>query len=478
MNRLIQFLLISFAAIVFLSCAKKTNDLEELNKQFAEGNFTSATKIIEELKSSDLFKNHSSEIEIIEAKIERIQLDFSKSETQIKDELTPWFPNVSAEQLRKWEDDKTLEMKLIDGERKYFKNAVSNLFRLDSLAGKTKENTNGAVIDPFDDFCLQHTSNILSLTNSDGNFLEKPKKYRIDFTITLKPDVIPAGEIVKCWVPFPRESLPRQRNVKLIEVNSEKYILVDNQNLQRSLYFEKLTEAGTPTIFKYSVEFETTAQYYNLENNKLKPYETDSENYKTFTAERKPHIVFTNEIQQLTNKITSGSTNSIEKVKSIYYWINNNITWASALEYSTFECIPEYVLANRHGDCGMQTLLFMSMARFAGIPCKWQSGWMLHPGELNLHDWCEVYYEGIGWVPLDQSFGLQKTENQRLKEFYISGIDEFRLIINDDFSSELQPEKQFYRSEPIDFQRGELEWKGGNIYFNQWNYDLDINYLN
>ncbi|MBK6284523.1 MAG: transglutaminase domain-containing protein [Draconibacterium sp.] len=478
MNRLIQFLLISFAAIVFLSCAKKTSDLEELNKQFAKGNFTSATKIIEELKSSDLHKIYSSEIEIIEAKIERIQIDFSKNESQIKDELTPWFPNVSAEQLRKWEDDKTLEMKLIDGERKYFKNAVSNLFRLDSLAGKIKENTNGAVIDPFDDFCLQHTSNILSLTNSDGNFQEKPKKYRIDFTITLKPDAIPSGEIVKCWMPFPRESLPRQRNVKLIEVNSEKYVLADNQNLQRSLYFEKITEAGTPTIFKYTAEFETSAQYFNLDTSKIKLYDIDSENYKTFTAERNPHIVFSNEIQQLTNKITSGSTNPFEKVKSIYYWINNNITWASALEYSTFECIPEYVLANRHGDCGMQTLLFMSMARFAGIPCKWQSGWMLHPGELNLHDWCEVYYEGIGWVPLDQSFGLQNTENQRLKEFYISGIDEFRLIINDDFSSELHPEKQFYRSEPIDFQRGELEWKGGNIYFNQWNYHLDINYLN
>jgi hypothetical protein len=478
MNRLIQFLLISFAALVFLNCAKKTIGLEELNKQFAEGNFIAATKIINELKSSDLYKNHSSEIEIIEAKIERIQLDFSKNEKQIKDELTPWFPNVSAEQLRKWEDDKTLEMKFIDGERRYFKNAVSNLFRLDSLAGKTKENTSGEVIDSFNDFCLQHTSNILSLANSDGNFQEKPKKYRIDFTITLKPDAIPSGEIVKCWMPFPKESLPRQKNVKLIEVNSEKYVLADKQNLQRSLYFEKTTEAGKPTIFKYSAEFETTAQYYNIDNNKLKPYETDSENYKTFTAERKPHIVFSNEIQQLTNKITSGSTNPYEKVKSIYYWINNNITWASALEYSTFECIPEYVLANRHGDCGMQTLLFMSMARFAGIPCKWQSGWMLHPGELNLHDWCEVYYEGIGWVPLDQSFGLQNTENQKLKEFYISGIDEFRLIINDDFSSELHPEKQFYRSEPVDFQRGELEWKGGNIYFNQWNYDLDINYLN
>lgn len=478
MNRFIQLLLFSCIVICFLKCSEKQNDLEKLKNQFNSGNFNAAIKTIEELKSSGMYKNYASEIEIIDAKIKRIQLDFSKNESQIRDELMPWFPNVSAEQLRRWEDEKTLEMKLINGERRYFKNAASNLFRLDSLAKKIKENIDGKTVDPLDDFRVQTISDLLSPTNSDENILAKTQKYRIDFTITLKPDAIPPGEIVKCWMPFPRESAPRQKNVKLIEVNSAVYDLADNKNLQRSLYFEKKTEASQPTVFYYSAEFETASQYFNLKNAEFKPYDTDSENYKLFTAERKPHIVFSNEIKQLTKEVTSGSTNPYEKVKSIYNWIDNNITWASALEYSTFECIPEYVLANRHGDCGMQTLLFMSMARCAGIPCKWQSGWMLHPGAENLHDWCEVYYEGIGWVPLDQSFGLQKSENQKIKEFYISGIDEFRLIINDDFGCELEPKKQYYRSEPIDFQRGELEWKEGNIYFNHWNYHMDITYLN
>ena len=26
-------------------------------------------------------------------------------------------------------------------------------------------------------------------------------------------------------------------------------------------------------------------------------------------------------------------------------------------------------------------------------------------------------------------------------------------------------------------QRGELEWKGGNLYFDKWDYDIDIEYL-
>ncbi|MFA9371548.1 MAG: hypothetical protein ACERIH_07535 [Labilibaculum antarcticum] len=32
------------------------------------------------------------------------------------------------------------------------------------------------------------------------------------------------------------------------------------------------------------------------------------------------------------------------------------------------------------------------------------------------------------------------------------------------------------RDEPVDFQRGELEWKAGNIYFGDWTYKMRITY--
>jgi len=101
----------------------------------------------------------------------------------------------------------------------------------------------------------------------------------------------------------------------------------------------------------------------------------------------------------------------------------------------------------------------------------------MHPHEVNLHDWCEVYYDGIGWVPLDMSFNLQKSDNLSEKEFYISGIDAYRLIINDGIGSRLVPGKKFPRSEPFDFQRGEVEWRGGNLYFDQWDYHMNVEYL-
>lgn len=122
------------------------------------------------------------------------------------------------------------------------------------------------------------------------------------------------------------------------------------------------------------------------------------------------------------------------------------------------------------------TFLFMSMLRYKGIPVKWQSGWKVPPDAKNFHDCCEVYFESIGWVPVDVDYGLQYSENRKTREFYISGIDSYSLIINEGVAGRLYPEKKFLRSEPFDFQRGEVEWSGGNLYFNKWDYSMEIIY--
>lgn len=445
----------------------------ETKKVMEKGEFNQARKEIK--KQCDGKGDFSSdELEIFLATMERIEIDFSKTEEQILAELSPYFPGIQKNDLRKWEHEKKLEMRIIDGERRYFRNAVPNLFRVDSAAHRAKIQRDGVPDNSLDRLRIKHTSGIVSSVLNRSKSDETTQKFRIEFSMKLKPGVVPAGEIVRCWMPFPRESLPRQKNVNYLEGN---YMLGKNQ-LQNALYAEKKVKKGKPTKFLYTAEFETSAQWFNLQPEDIFPYKKNSELYKQYTAERPPHIVFSDTIKRLAEEIANGINNPLEKVKAIYYWIDAHIPWASALEYSIMENIPHYVIENSKGDCGMKTLLFMSLARVSGIPCKWQSGWMLHPGEVNLHDWCEVYYEGVGWVPLDQSFGLQNSETKEIKEFYITGIDAYRLIINDDYSREFNPPKQFYRSEPVDFQRGEMEWKGGNLYFDKWTYHMNVTYLN
>ncbi|MCD6332536.1 MAG: C40 family peptidase, partial [Bacteroidales bacterium] len=252
------------------------------------------------------------------------------------------------------------------------------------------------------------------------------------------------------------------------------YTLAPPGALQRSLYIEKPAVKGKPAVFSYRARFHSAAQWFDPRRLHAEPYDTTTELYHKFTAERPPQVIFSPLVRETADRIVGGETDPFKIVKKLYYWINENIPWASALEYSIMDCIPDYVLTYRHGDCGMQTFLLIYMCRYKGIPARWQSGWHVHPGNKNLHDWSEVYFQGTGWVPVDVSFGLQDSDDPLVRNFYLTGMDAYRMIVNDDFSIPFTPAKKYERSEPYDFQRGEVEWRGGNLYFNQWTYQMDV----
>lgn len=466
--------------MLFAACktpVKKPFNLSEIEKLVQSGVFKNAELMADSLKTSgtlgevDLYKMDS----IIDIG-RRVRLDFRLTEPAVQEQLRKYFPNLDSATLQMWEKTNKLEMRLIDGQKRYFVNAVANLFRLDDDARKYKEKVDGIQIDSLDLFCLQHTEKVISATNTSGETV-MPVRMKIGYIVDVDMNTVPEGKIIRCWMPFPREGNARQKNVRLISSEPEDAEITSNANLQRSVYMEKKAVKDQPTIFRIEFEVETSAQYFELKPEEIKPYNTESEVYKEFTAQRTPQIVFTPKIKLLAKRILGGETNPLLKVQKIYNWINDSVRWASAIEYSTIPDIPGYVIEKHHGDCGMQTLLLMTLARSQGIPVKWQSGWMLHPHEVNLHDWCEVYYEGVGWVPLDQSFGLQALPDEKVRNFYRSGIDSYRLIVNDDYGRKLVPEKKFPRSEPYDFQRGELEWEGGNLYFNQWSWDMEVKSL-
>ena len=101
------------------------------------------------------------------------------------------------------------------------------------------------------------------------------------------------------------------------------------------------------------------------------------------------------------------------------------------------------------------------------------------PLQEGLEKMAETYFEGVGWVPVDQSFGIPAfARNADEEYFFLGGIDSWRMIVNTDYGMPLVPEKKYPRSETVDFQRGEVEWEGGNLYFPQWSYHMDIDYLN
>lgn len=433
---------------------------------------------------------------------QRLAVDFNRTESQVKDYIARYIPEVTDAQIADWTASGKLESMEIGGKRMYFRNAGPNLFRLvpelaarkavADEADRTKtgtsitghEATDAQTVPAIQAEVLARQSERLSASlnvpEDSSAFLALPKRMRVTFTLTIPANTLRPRKTLRCWLPYPRSDVARQTDVKFIEagVDSvaypvERITFSDSTCPHSSLYLEAETRRDRATTFYEIFEYTSFGEWHPIDSATVLPYHTESPAYKAFTSERDPHMLFSPGILALADSLTRGIGNPYLQAKALYTWVDA-IPWASAREYSTIENIPEYVLANRHGDCGQQTLLLMTLCRAKGIPARWQSGLMMHPGAENLHDWCEIYFEGAGWVPVDVSFG--ETDYGGL--FFFGGIDPYRMVVNNDFSGQMDPPKRYPRSDTVDFQRGEVEWEYGNLYYNQWDYSFQIEYLN
>lgn len=475
-------------------------DLSEANIEsvIAAGNFTEATELIKlKIATEDLTPSQVWDLNFKIEVMDRIRIDFNRDDSTVFAQLQKYYPQVTREDMAKWEEGRILECMVIDGEKRYFRNSARNVFRIDEEAEKLYNQTHPYSPDPLDVFVDESVTKVLKASRRSGKALVEPEKLKIRYSISVKPDEVPAGEVVRVWMPY-LQSEDMYKNIKLLGTSQPDYIISPEGYAHRSIYMEKVAEAGKRTEFWYEMSFTAYHKFNDFDPEDVKPYDTESELYKANTAERAPHIVFSDRIKNITDSLVKGETNPYLKSVKIFDWICDHFPWASAREYSTIDNIPEYVITNDHGDCGQVGLLFITMARCAGIPAKWESGWMLHPMEINLHDWVRVYYEGIGWVGVDPSFGrvILKDELQenaprgrvipgaeRSKTdsdyfyYYTHGMDAWRFIVNTDYSQPFYPAKIHPRSETVDFQRGEVEWRGGNLYFGRWNYDMEVEVL-
>ena len=537
-------------------------------------------------------------------RMERIAIDFRRSRDEVKEYVSKYIPEVTDSQIDEWTASGKLEAMEIDGQLRYFRNAGPNLFRIDheceaikaasdvpegniSLSGNALDGHDADDAAVIPQIVSKVKSNLLEGLSEGAAaaatpYMAEPRHYHVRYTLTVDADAVPSGETVRCWLPYPRSDVPRQGDVRFIAASEPEYVFSDPSCAHSTLYMEKKAVAGEPTVFSEEFEYTIFGEWHPLYPESVKEYNTTDPEYRLYTSERESHIKFTPRIKAVADSLSKGIDNPYLIARTFFTWVNDNFPWASAREYSTVENIPMYVLESGHGDCGMVTLLFMTLCRYKGIPTRWQSGFMMHPSGWNLHDWAEVYFEGPGWVPVDESFGIPAYAVRRsplmgtwaptmslpaasaaggvagasgigaagavtgaagasgagasgaaasvsgvaassvagapsvaagvsaasvaaagasvasvaapatpvmfsgdpvlsairalpeAEYFYLGGIDPYRMIVNTDYGQYLSPRKKYPRSETVDFQRGEVEWNGGNLYFNKWSYTLEV----
>jgi transglutaminase-like putative cysteine protease len=448
--------------------------------------------------------------------IRRVRREYNQTESELVEKVRKSIDDFTAEDLRRLVGEGHVTHRVIDGEVHYFRREPGVMFRFcdeikqrrDAWDAKRREaGGEGGAAQPLmdEDRANQNLNNHLAeiaaagqvAAEAGGSPIVLPKRFRIRYALTVKPaaeqtdaTLMREGSQLRVWLPFPQE-YRQQSDVSLVSamIDGEPYepfIAPNATNFdgpgaisgapQRTTYFEvTVTDPEKPIVFEEIFEY-TMAGHYPVITAENTRELTDDERsaFAHYLAERPPHIAFNPELVSLTKQLIGDETNPYLKAKAIFDWWDANIRWMPELEYATIPSFANLCMQRKRGDCGVQAVTMMSMMRVAGIPARWQSGFTTTPGKENLHDWSEVYLPPHGWVVADPSYAYRTSDNPDVRNFYLGHIDAYRIIVNLDYGRELQPPKNSLRSEPADFQRGEVEVDGVNLYFDDWKWDYDV----
>ena len=466
--------------VVGVTCLARQDVANDASRLELQGQFKQAASLLTRaLEDKSLPAAERKKLEFELDRLDRIKQDFPLTKEALFTALKDSVKNLTSDECEQWLKEGRFDCRDIDGARYFMGDSVRNLhWRYPALNARRRHPKDTA---PLERARLESIRSIKSAALAGKTPYVLPKRFRAAMSVTAKANAAPAGEIIRAWIPVPRQ-YPFQGDFELVTTSSPVKHLDDAQSSIRSVYLEQPAQAGKPTQFKVEYEYTAHGVWFDVKPAEVRPCDLNDPALREFTREA-PHIVFTPELRQLSQQIVGDETNPYWKAKKCYDWIADHIQYSYAIEYSTIRNISEYCRAKGYGDCGQEALLFIALCRLNGVPARWQSGWNTFPGDKSNHDWSEIYLAPYGWMPVDPYMGiwamryantLPHEQKRELRDFYFGGLDQYRMSANSDHSQVLSPAKRTIRSDDVDFQRGELEWGDRNIYFDRFSYNLTM----
>jgi hypothetical protein len=189
-----------------------------------------------------------------------------------------------------------------------------------------------------------------------------------------------------------------------------------------------------PHILILIKTFESKGEQLNLLNDVKDVYGWNNRMYKMATNNKE-------KIKPIVDKIIQGKTNELDKIKAIYYWVQDNIRYIAYEDgYSGY--IPaeaHEVLQKKYGDCKGMANLLTEMMTIAGFDARFSwIGTRAVPYKQNLPVLC-VNNHAISTLYLNgKKYFLDGTENYvplgenatriQGKEVMVSNGDKFEII--------------------------------------------------
>jgi transglutaminase-like putative cysteine protease len=463
-----------------VACLARQDTAVEASRLELQGQFKQAMHLLNTaLQDKSLAVADRNKLDFELDRLVRIRQDFPLTKEALFAELKESIKGFRAADYEQWLTEGRFDYRDIDGTRYFMGDSVRNLYwRYPELDARRTRPHNTAALEKAR---MESIHSIKEAASARKTPYVLPKRFHVTTTVNAMANAAPAGEIIRAWIPIPRQ-YPFQGEFELGATSSPVKNLDDAQSPIRSVYLEQRTQAGKPTRFEVEYDYTAHAVWFDVKPADVRACDPNEPALKQFTSEG-PHVVFTPELRRLSLEIVGDETSPYWKAKKCYDWIAGHIKYSHAIEYSTIRNISDYCRSKGYGDCGQEALLFITLCRLNGVPARWQSGWNTFPGYKSNHDWSEIYLAPYGWMPVDPYMGLWSMryantlapeQKRELRDFYFGGLDQYRMSANSDHSQALRPPKRTMRSDDVDFQRGEMEWGDKNIYLDRFSYSLTL----
>lgn len=106
--------------------------------------------------------------------------------------------------------------------------------------------------------------------------------------------------------------------------------------------------------------------------------------------------------------IVAGADTPVARARAIHRWVHANIRKDMTISLPS----AAEVLASRRGDCNEHTVLFVALARAAGLPARAVVGLALHEGAFYYHAWPAVHVGA--WVEMDPTWDQELVDATHL----------------------------------------------------------------
>lgn len=423
---------------------------ENISRYKISGDFESAMKSIDFIvRKGDLNQQLIDSLLVHKEIMRRLPHEYPFSKEEALALLQKHIPDFTVEEF----DENVLQGKIdwiyVQGQPHYFARFFESLMKTDvDFASRVKT-------EDYPKTGIDQSGNTQDVfLHVKREMLEKgrySKRISIRAAVRIKDEFYRKGLKVRVHLPVPA-ACDQQSDIRIEKTYPNNAFIAPEDAAQRTIYWEESMEDNHEFSVEYS--YIHTARYTEMD-----PIVPDADQGETEISEKPPHILFTPYIRSLGDEITRGLDCPLRKAKAIYDFITRNIRYGFMPSYFCMENIAENCALNRKGDCGVMTLLFITLCRSQGIPAGWQSGLVAREGFCSAHDWARFYIKPYGWLYADPSFGRDAyvKGNEEKREFYFGNLDPYRMVANKEFQADFIPAKKYWRCDPYDNQVGELE---------------------